>query len=104
MKHIIFGLIISVIYSLLILPRKSGVHPNIMITIPPVMYKGMFIIPISNKKAIHLHHWIIFIIIISLYNKYMFETVIGFCIGLIIQGLTYKDAFDIIIKNPYKNI
>ena len=69
-------------------------------------YNSMIIIPISKNKAIHLHHWIFLSIIVLFLNKYfknkkLLEILIGFFLGLIIQGLTYNDAYDFIIQNPY---
>ena len=51
-----------------------------------------------NKYTIHLHHWfiasLIIILLISLnfYNDFIY----GILIGLIIQGLTYKDFYKLI--------
>ena len=98
----IIGLIISIIYSYLILPKINGKEPSIKITIPNLMYKSMIIIPYNKRKAIHIHHWIIFlcIILISFFYKNS-KIIIGFSFGLLIQGLSYKDRFKIIRNNPY---
>jgi hypothetical protein len=51
-----------------------------------------------NKYTIHIHHWFFSLLLISLlaiigvYN----DIIYGFLIGLIIQGLTYKDFYKLI--------
>ena len=103
MRDTLFGILSSVIYSYIFLPCKEGEEPNISPTIYPFMYKGMVIIPFSNTRALHIHHWIPYMIIClsSLYlpiPKFMF----GFSFGLCIQGLIYRDWYQIICDNPYK--
>ena len=106
MKSVILGFFLSIIYSLLLLPRRSGNPPKLSITLYPILYNSMIIIPISKNKAIHLHHWIFLSVIVLFLNKYfknkkLLEILVGFFLGLIIQGLTYNDAYDFIIQNPY---
>jgi len=58
----------------------------------------------SNKY--HIHHWIIFTIlfllllpVISIYGySNIYKILLGLCLGSILQGLTYNDAFVIKIK------
>ena len=62
----------------------------------------MIFIPINKKIAFHLHHWIIYLFIILL--SFIIDVhiiIIGFSVGLTLQGLLYKDSFDFIVKNPY---
>jgi hypothetical protein len=67
----------------------------------PLIYKGMVILPVL-KKALHVHHWMIYMLILSFRLKYAYSDIIfGFSSVLTIQGLTYKDAFNIIEINPY---
>ena len=141
MEYLLIGLIISIIYSILVLPEKCGFNPKLSFTLYPLISKGMVIIPISKEKAIHIHHWIIAALIILFFNKYLITIIwffaflagikansyisailsficfffsllpsvsiyiskmtFGFLIGLMLQGLNYNDAFDIIIPNPY---
>lgn len=105
MLKIIIGMIIAYGYSLLFLPNKEYLEPKINPTIYPLLYKGMFIIPYNNLYAIHLHHWVLcyIILIISLF-VYIPRIIIGFVIGLFIQGIIYKDCFQFICNNPYMNI
>ena len=57
-------------------------------------------------KKYHLHHWINFSILLVLMMPsifiYGYNTIIlsvcGICLGCILQGLTYKDAFTIRMK------
>lgn len=54
---------------------------------------------LRNYK-IHLHHWLIFslilvvLILIRFYNGFVY----GFLVGLIIQGITYKDFYKIVTR------
>jgi hypothetical protein len=101
---IIIGLFISYIFSCLILPDKEGIKPKINPTFYPIMNNGMIILPYNNKKAFHLHHWVLylFICIISIFVKIP-RIIVGFSLGLFIQGLLYKDRFNFICDNPYNN-
>ena len=102
MMEVIIGLLLSVIYSYLVLPKKEKEAPKISPTLYPIIFKGMMMIPISKEKCFHIHHWIInlFILIISLFI-YIPKIIIGFSLGLFLQGLSYKDRFHFIINNPY---
>jgi len=102
MLLIIYGLLISSIYSYYILPDKEGGEPKINITIYPIMYKGTVIMPYNKENALHLHHWVLYIsiCIVSVFF-YIPDIVIGFSLGLFFQGIRYKDSFTFICKNPY---
>lgn len=102
MNYQLFGLIIAFIYSYLILPRKSGGMPKYKYTLYPIINKTRIIIPISKRKAVHIHHWIICLNIL-IFKKNIHPIIFGFLFGLIIQGLSYNDAFVLLIKNPYIN-
>jgi len=99
---VIIGFLLSMIYSYLVLPKKEKKAPKINPTIYPIIFKGMIMIPISKEKCFHIHHWIInlFILIISLFI-YIPKIIIGFSLGLFLQGLSYNDRFHFIINNPY---
>ena len=103
MLLLILGIIISIIYIIFFLPKKSGLEPYINPTIYPIMYKGMLVIPYSSKKAIHIHHWVIylFICILNIFKKVP-EIILGISTGLFIHGIQYKDSFKFITNNPYK--
>lgn len=104
-KQYIYGIIIGILYSIFILPNTSKDKPNINITIYPFLYDGMVIVPINKKKAIHVHHWIIYLLILLLsFFINIPEIIIGFSLFLFIQGICYNDRFEIIRKNPYNNI
>jgi len=99
MINLLIGLIISLIYSIIIFPRKEGECPRINPTIYPLLYKGMIFLPFGSK-AIHIHHWIIALFFCFYYfkkNHYFF----GFFLGLLLQGLSYNDSYQIISSNPY---
>ena len=80
--------------------NKEKESPNICVTLFPIMHNGMIIIPISETSAIHIHHWIFDSFIILLFNGLLDSEVIWFMIGMIMQGLSYKDRFHIIEKKP----
>lgn len=102
MINFTFGLIVSIIYSYLILPKKEGAEPFFNCSIYPILHKGMIIIPYNSEKAIHIHHWIICLLFCLLRVFYTIpELILGISFGLFIQGIQYKDCFDFICDNPY---
>ena len=102
MQNIIYGIILSKIYSHFVLPNKCKEIPNINFNFYPIFFKGMLIIPLSKKQALHIHHWVIYLLIIigSLFINIP-EIIIGFSFGLFIQGMQYEDCFTFIHNNPY---
>lgn len=102
MKYFFLGLIISILYSFLILPRSEKLVPKIKFTLYPLFYKGMLILPLNKNKALHIHHWVIYLIIYLLFSKY--PLIKGLSLGLFLQGLSYIDRFNFIIRNPYELI
>tara|TARA_Y100000389_G_scaffold138033_1_gene135723 strand:+ start:7558 stop:7920 length:363 start_codon:yes stop_codon:yes gene_type:complete len=100
----VFGLFLSSIYSYLILPNNEGNMPKINPTLYPFLYDGMVIIPYDKKNAIHLHHWILYfsICMVSIF-VYIPNILVGFSLGLFIQGIQYKDSFTFICDNPYNS-
>ncbi len=102
MFYIIFGLLISSIYSFCILPDNEGSEPSVKLTAYPIFYKGMFIIPYNQENAIHLHHWVVYYFICLIRNcTYLPDLLLGFSLGLFVQGITYKDSLYFICNNPY---
>ena len=95
------GLCVALAYSIIVLPSKNGDSPKISLTIEPILYNGMLIIPISEDQALHLHHWIVYACFLPFVNfiPVAFWT---FCLILTVQGLFYDDAFKIFVKNPWK--
>jgi hypothetical protein len=102
MFRILIGLLIALFYSTFFLPKHIGFTPRSRITMYPILYDGMVLIPISKKKVLHIHHWIICLglIVLLLFLK-SFGIIFGIVLGLLIQGLLYKDSFNIIEENPY---
>ena len=98
----ILGLFSSSIYSNYVLPQKVGLEPSLNPTFYPLLYRGMIIIPYNSENAIHLHHWVIyyFICILSVFI-YIPNLIIGFSLGLFLQGMSYNDSLHFICKNPY---
>lgn len=70
----------------------------------PLIFNSVIIKIMSN--IYHIHHWIIFLVlfillipIIMMYGYgNIFALLLGICLGSILQGLTYNDAFEIKIK------
>ena len=54
----------------------------------------------TKKYDYHLHHWMIFllILIILLAIEYHNDFIYGLVIGIIVHGLTYKDFYEIRTK------
>lgn len=101
-QYTFIGLIIGYIYTLIVLPKKENNYPNIKLTVYPIFYKGNVIIPYKNK-AVHIHHWIIYLLIIIINYLFIFNDILyGFAFFLLCHGLTYHDRFNLICKNPYK--
>lgn len=94
---IIIGLGLSLLYSNYVLSQGEGSIPRINITLKPILYKGMLIIPF-RQHAIHIHHWIIYMLLLLVIQTIW---VWYFCFGMFLQGLTYKDRFKLIEHNPY---
>ena len=69
---IIIGFIIGIIFNYNILPKKTGDTNDLIekLTYYPLLYQGSIIIPINNDIALHIHHWIIYTIIL-LVNIYL---------------------------------
>jgi len=102
MNDVLLGFIVSIIYSVCLLPKKEGKEPYICPTFYPIIHKGMIIIPYSSEKALHIHHWIIFLLVcISSIYLPIPKFIYGFSFGLCIQGLLYSDWYQIICNNPY---
>ena len=100
--NIIIGIFLSYLYSKLILPKNSGEIPKIDLTLYPIFYRGMIILPLTKTKALHLHHWITYSITIYFYKYIEYNLIIYyFLLGLIFQGLMYNDSLNLLIKNPY---
>ena len=102
MLFLIIGLILSKIYAYLVLPEKCKIEPKINPTFYPIMFKGMLMFPISKKKCCHIHHCIIYLLI-CFYSLFMYvpKIIIGFSLGLLLQGILYQDCFTFICDNPY---
>lgn len=98
------GISLSIIYNYLILAKKEGDHPKWNPTLYPILYNGMVIVPISSKNALHIHHWVFYISILCVSPLiYIHPVCLGFSSGLALQGLTYKDRFELVCNNPYHN-
>jgi len=98
----IVGIILSIIFSKWLLPDTEGECPRYCPTLYPLLYKGMIFIPNGNNKAYHIHHWILGLLLcIYAVNYKVPDIIVGFAVGMIIQGLTYSDWLQIKVPNPY---
>lgn len=86
-------------------------HPNKHLNhrIPKIKLKAIEILPnlrINLKKnMIWVHHWITLSVILAVltFKAVDFTHLLiikSFCLGGAIQGITFKDRFNIIVKNP----
>tara|TARA_B100000902_G_C26983661_1_gene751522 strand:+ start:16 stop:312 length:297 start_codon:yes stop_codon:yes gene_type:complete len=97
MENIILGIILAIIYSYIILPREEKGKPKLDINIKGFIKNGMIIFE-YKKYIFHIHHWIICLLLLIFFQKYLHNIINGLLIGLFIQGLLYKDCFEIIKK------
>lgn len=101
LRNLGIGLAMSAIYIVGILPTQHGKTPTLNLTWRPVLYKGMVIIPYTESKAIHVHHWAICASVLILSWTQLNGVAKGFLGGLILQGISYRDAFEFLTDNPY---
>lgn len=100
------GCILFLFYAFGVLPEDSGHPPAVKPSIYPVLYKGMILVPVSQKKALHIHHWVlcaIFVWMCILANKkwYFWLTFAGLAA---MHGLWwYEDSLEFVQKNPWYN-
>ena len=93
--YVIYGFVIGFIFFLIM---DKGEKQK------PLLFNSIIINCMNNKY--HLHHWIIFTLlfviiipIVFMYNyTIMYALLLGICLGSILQGLTYNDAFNVKIK------
>jgi hypothetical protein len=56
----------------------------------------------SRNQCFHVHHWLIFLgvlvalVLLARHDTQWFSFSLGFCLGAILQGFTYSDAFTFI--------
>ena len=92
------GILLGLLYCIIIYGnKKENSIPNLSINFGSLIRNGH--IYIFNK---HIHHWLIFTIIILLSFNHRFQQIInkkyiyvirGFSIVMILQGLSYKDWY-----------
>lgn len=98
----ILGILSSLFYSIYCL-GDTGDIPVIKPSLYPIMYKGMLIIPMNTRIALHIHHWMVYVIILFCSRFQSIPSIIiGFSGGMIVQGLSYSDCFYVICENPWK--
>lgn len=82
--------------------------------IPKTKIKNLHLLPSikieAKKRTLHIHHWMIFgsalVALVAVTGFIKSEAVTGFMSGSFIQGLTYKDRFNVFqtihehIKHP----
>jgi hypothetical protein len=109
--YLICGLIIGyVFYFCIVFPHGSGHPPIINITNPRLCLKdGMIFVPIlGTNKFIHVHHWVVFsLILLFLYVNNLYNTIAygiyGFGFMAIIHGLSMPDWNSSVEEIPIKS-
>ena len=103
MHNLIIGFIIGIIFCIVMYPRKEK-EPNLVnININNLINKGSIVCSLTNKLAFHMHHWMFSLLLLSILNHYKQNNNLleGFLLILLFHGLSYKDCFEILVKNPY---
>jgi hypothetical protein len=95
----IIGVTLAYLYIDFMFGREKE-NPTINITLYPIFYNGMVIIPYYDKGC-HIHHWMLSLPILFLYN-YIPLYIWVFFLVLMMHGLSYNDSFEIMTFNPYK--
>ena len=75
--------------------EKCGQNTNLF-KLTGICFTDSLKITLNNSTIIHLHHWILLTIII-----YFKPSLMYFCLGGIIQGLTYNDWYQIIYVKKF---
>lgn len=58
------GAFLALLFAYHMFPGSEGDPPKASnLTIFPLLYRGMIFIPISKTDALHVHHWLIYLII-----------------------------------------
>ena len=96
------GVGVGLVYIYNILPSQAGKPPKICPTIYPVMHRGMVIVPVTKQVAVHLHHWILYLLILAIFYSNLNSSVRGFLLTLIVQGyFGYSDSLRVWKRNPW---
>ena len=95
---IIIGSVLGIVYTFLFLPKhEGGAAGSKKLTLYPLLYEAKIAIPFSKDEILHIHHWIIYLVLLIFIPNYIF---FGFAATMVVQGLTYRDCFDFIEKRP----
>ena len=95
---LIIGSVLAIVYAYLFLPKCEGGNAGSKkLTFYPFMYEGKISIPVTNDEILHIHHWIIYLVLIIFIPNYIF---FGFAATMVVQGLAYRDCFDFMEKRP----
>jgi hypothetical protein len=95
----LLGFWLGVLYTSRVLPETPGDYPMYQFTAWPVLYRGMVVVPLSQHRALHVHHWTITLVMLLLFD--LPKILGGFCLCLTLQGLRYRDRFRFIETNPF---
>jgi hypothetical protein len=70
---LIIGSLAAIIYSYLFLPKhEGGTAGSDSFTIYPLIYKDNIKIPVSSKKMLHIHHWLIYLILTCVRKNFIY--------------------------------
>ena len=94
---IVYGIFFGIIYCNIMYGKKEKSIPTLSLNFGSMVRNGH--IYLFNK---HIHHWLIFLFIMMLtfnhklqthiFKKYMYQ-IRGFCISMILHGLSYSDWY-----------
>lgn len=101
MIEIIYGAFTAFVYCYIFLHDNKEEDPYIKLTLWPFIYCSMIMIPIWNERAIHIHHWMIYLFVLVAYSKSIPLFLVGFLIVMLINNLKYEYSFNVITYNPY---
>jgi len=101
--QVFMGVIVALLYSHNMYSNGGTGHPpRIQFTIPYIIDRGMLIIYASHQYALHIHHWLLFLPLMSVAIYYRTWWAFGFCISMSAYGVfMFEDSLNIVVDNPW---
>jgi hypothetical protein len=95
------GVLMAAVYAHWWLPRTEGGTPLLCPTWGPLLHRGRVLVAWGREDALHLHHWMLCLpLAVWAWMKRRW-LIAGLSLGMVLQGLTYTDRFDVWEPNPY---
>ncbi len=100
---IILGMVCALAYSVFVYSEGTGYPPKLQITFYPILYKGMIILSMTPSEAIHVHHWVLSLIVLSVIVYYRLSYFwMGFFLVMFAHGVfAFRDSLEFVVPNPY---